>query len=210
MAASGERRPLASRQTRWAAALLKALLSTPITANGISVLGIVFAILAGIALGAAPSHPVLYLAAALLVQLRLICNLMDGLVAVEGGRGSAVGALYNEAPDRLEDSAILIGFGYAAFLPELGYVAAILAVFTAYVRMLGGSLDLPQDFGGPMAKPQRMAAVTAGCILAALEAWFFGSRWALQAILLVIVFGTAFTGLRRLKRLGTLLRERAQ
>lgn len=210
MASSGERRPLASRQTRWAAALLEALLATPITANGISVLGIVFAILAGLALGAAPAQPILYLVAALGVQLRLICNLMDGLVAVEGGRGSAVGALYNEAPDRLEDSAILIGLGYAALLPEAGYVAAILAVFTAYVRMLGGSLQLPQDFGGPMAKPQRMAAVTLACVLAAFEAWIFGSRWALQVILAVIVLGTAFTGLRRLKRLGTLLRERGR
>ncbi|KQT60649.1 MULTISPECIES: CDP-alcohol phosphatidyltransferase family protein [unclassified Aureimonas] len=208
MASSGERRPLASRQTRWAAALLKALLATPVTANGISVLGILFAILAGLALAAAPDHPVLYLAAALLVQLRLVCNLMDGLVAVEGGRGSAVGALYNEAPDRLEDSAILIGLGYAAFLPEAGFVAAILAVFTAYVRMLGGSLGLPQDFGGPMAKPQRMAAVTLACILAALEAWFLGSHWSLQIVLAVIVLGTAYTGLRRLRRLGTLLRER--
>jgi phosphatidylglycerophosphate synthase len=209
MAAGGERRPLASRQTRWAAGLLRTLLSTPITANGLSLIGILFAILAGIALYAAPDHPWLYVAAAAGVQLRLICNLMDGLVAVEGGRGSAVGALYNEAPDRLEDTAILVGFGYAAGWPELGYVAAILAVFTAYIRMLGGSLGLPQDFGGPMAKPQRMAAVTLGCIIAALEAWIFGTGHALRLILAIVVLGTAWTGLRRLKGLGTLLRNRA-
>ncbi|KQT54485.1 hypothetical protein ASG43_02500 [Aureimonas sp. Leaf454] len=209
MTAKGERRPLASRQTRWAAALLRTLLATPVTANALSLIGILFAVLAGLALAAAPARPWLYLLAALGVQLRLLCNMMDGLVAVEGGRGSAVGALYNEAPDRLEDTAILVGFGYAAAWPELGFVAAILAVFTAYVRMLGGALGLPQDFRGPMAKPHRMAAVTLGCILAALEAWIFGTSHALRAILAIVVAGTAWTGLRRLIVLGRLLRERA-
>lgn len=202
MQKSGERRPLASRQADWASALQRLLLRTPVTANQISAAGIVFAAAGGGALAAADRSPWLFLPAALLIQMRLVCNLMDGLVAVEGGRGSATGALWNEAPDRLEDSLLLVGFGYAAHLPWLGFTAAILAVFTAYVRMLGASHGFPQDFGGPMAKPQRMAALTAGCIAALAEALLAGSRFSLQAVLAAVALGTAVTGARRLLRIA--------
>ena len=56
----------------------------------------------------------------LCVQLRLLCNLLDGMVAVEGGRSSPVGALYNEVPDRVADSLLLVALGYAVGIPWLG------------------------------------------------------------------------------------------
>jgi hypothetical protein len=40
--------------------------------------------------------------------------------------------------------------------------AGAMAVFTAYVRLLGGALGLKQDYVGPMTKQQRMATATAG------------------------------------------------
>ena len=44
----------------------------------------------------------------------------------------------------------------------LGWAAAVLAVLTAYVRVLGGSLGLTQHFIGPMAKQHRMFTLTLG------------------------------------------------
>ena len=41
------------------------------------------------------------------VQLRLLCNLLDGMVAVEQGKQTPFGVLYNEMPDRVSDSALL-------------------------------------------------------------------------------------------------------
>ena len=113
-----------------------------------------------------------YFMAAACIQLRLLANLLDGMLAVEGGLGSPAGELYNEIPDRLSDVLILAAAGYAipaiAWAPELGWGVAVLAVLTAYVRAFGGSLGQPQDFCGPMGKPQRMAVMTAGCIGAAI------------------------------------------
>ena len=40
----------------------------------------------------------------------------------------------------------------------LGWAAAVLALLTAYIRALSGSLGLPQRFLGPMAKQHRMFA----------------------------------------------------
>ena len=44
-----------------------------------------------------------------------------------------------------------------------------MAVFTAYVRLLGGSLGMTQHFIGPMAKQHRMFTLTLVTLLAAVE-----------------------------------------
>jgi phosphatidylglycerophosphate synthase len=86
--------------------------------------------------------------AAVGVQLRLLANMFDGMVAIETGRTSAVGELYNEVPDRVSDTAVLVGAGYAAGgCPVLGYVAALLAVFIAYVRAQGRVAGASQENG---------------------------------------------------------------
>ncbi|WP_216179508.1 CDP-alcohol phosphatidyltransferase family protein [Verticiella alkaliphila] len=202
-----DRRPLASRGTRWAQGMAAALLKTPATPNGISATGIGFAAAGGLAFAFAPQHPWLFLVGALLVQARLLCNLLDGMVAVEGGRGSPTGALYNEIPDRFEDSFLLIGFGYASGVPEFGFIAALLAVLTAYLRAFGASLGLGQDFRGPMAKPQRMAALTIGAVLALLEVSLVGSLYVPIVVMVIVVIGTAWTCWRRIARMAGTLRR---
>lgn len=194
------RRPLKSRSTRWAAIASRAALATGLSANQISFLGILIAALGAWAMVEASTRPLLFLAAAACIQLRLLANMLDGLVAVEGGRGGPTGAIWNEFPDRIEDSLFLVAAGYAAELPWLGWLCALLAAICAYVRILGGTLGQPQDFSGPMAKPHRMAALTIGCLVATI--WFGGIQVALGAI----AAGTAITIARRLIRLSKALR----
>ena len=194
------RRPLKSRSTGWAALASRAVLATGLTANQISFIGIIIAALGAWAMVEARTQPTLFLAAAACIQLRLLANMLDGMVAVEGGRGGPTGAIWNEFPDRIEDSLLLVAAGYAAERPWLGWLAALLAAVCAYVRLLGGTVGQPQDFGGPMAKPHRMAALTAGCLFAIF--WF----GALQIALALIVAGTALTIALRLARLSKALR----
>ncbi len=199
-----QRRPLASRDTGWAHAAARALLKTPITPDQISLIGIAFS-----ALGAwAMLWPARFgfLVAALCIQLRLLCNMLDGMVAVEGGRGSRDGALFNEVPDRLEDTLLIVAFGYAAGLGWLGFTAALLAMFTAYIRVLGGSLGFAQDFRGPMAKPHRMAALTLGCIAAFIESLVAPTRYCILITLGVVTAGAALTAARRLAAISSQLR----
>ena len=203
------RRPLASRNTGWAAKAANAMLAIGLTPNVISVIGIGFAGLGGWALLFGPGQPWFFLAAALGIQLRLLCNMLDGMVAVEGGKGSPTGALYNEAPDRIEDSLLLIAAGYAAGVAWLGWLAAVLSVFTAYVRALGGSLGFEQDFCGPMAKQHRMAVLTLGCLAAFVAEFWHAGHTAVFVALVVIVVGAALTGVRRLARVAARLREQA-
>lgn len=189
-----------------------------ISPNAISIAGMVGAISAGIALAATPSvtgasSSGLYLVAVLGMQFRLLCNLWDGMVAIEGNKRSVVGDLYNEVPDRVSDAAVLIGAGYAAMsVPWLGWLSATLAILTAYIRAVGKSAGLGNDFCGPMAKPHRMAVVTATCLVLSIPP-ARGLEWhgmgLMAAALAIVAGGSAATCIRRLRRQARALRSRA-
>lgn len=199
--ATDARRPLTSRNTAWARWLARRLAATEVTPNQISLASIGFALVGGLLL-LRPDWPVAMVFAAICIQLRLLCNLIDGMVAVEGGKGTPVGALYNEVPDRVADSLFLIGAGYGVGLPELGWFAALVAALTAYIRVLGGSLGLKQDFRGPQAKPQRMFVLTLGCLAAVWEGVQYGSWHTLSAALWIIAAGSVLTAALRIRAIA--------
>ncbi|WP_149589907.1 CDP-alcohol phosphatidyltransferase family protein [Tabrizicola flagellatus] len=191
------RRPLTSRNSAWAARLSSWAVQKGLTPNQISQASMAFAAI-GLALywlsttGGFLQFLCLILAAAT-IQARLVCNLIDGMVAIEGGRGAKDGPFWNEAPDRVSDVLFLAGAGLAADTPALGLLAAALAIATAYIRELGRAEGFPPDFSGPLAKPQRMAVLTVGTVLSAL----YATHWTLTFTLWIIVGGTVATVLRR-------------
>ena len=204
------RRPLTSRDTKWAKATARWLAKIGMRPNQISLLSLVFGCLAGTALVGAGAvehwlRAVLFLAAAACIQLRLLCNLFDGMVAVEGGFKTKSGEIYNELPDRVADVLILAGAGYAMpsseWLHSLGWLAAVLAVITAYVRALGASAGAAQYFQGPMAKPHRMAAMTVTCVLMAVLVFCGRPVDLIHPALALICIGCLITIARRLSRI---------
>lgn len=208
MNAPEARRPLASRSTRWAAWLSSAAVRAGLSADGISILSIAFAVAGSAGLLWLP-QPWNLLACAFGIQLRLLCNLIDGMVAIEGGRKSPVGPLYNEVPDRVADSLFIVTLGYAIGTPWLGWLGALAAAVTAYIRVLGGTLDLQQDFRGPQAKPHRMAVMTAACLLGIVEFMVSGTPYLLTGAAWVIAVGGILTCFLRLRAIGGQLRARA-
>jgi phosphatidylglycerophosphate synthase len=196
-----ERRPLATRERAWARGVASWLVRRGASPNAISLAGLAAAVSAGAALALTPWLGAWqwagFLAAALFVSLRLLANMFDGMVALASGRATPLGELYNEIPDRGPDAAVPIGAGYATGgWPELGYLAACLALFLAYVRAQGKVAGAHQEFCGPMAKPQRMAAVVAGAALCAVlphdwqpELAALPGRGVMAAVLAVVVLG---------------------
>jgi phosphatidylglycerophosphate synthase len=200
------RRPLKVRDVGVVQSFARYLSDKNITPNQISVGSVAFAALAGISFILAPRvEPAagwsLWLLAALFIQLRLLCNLFDGMVAVEGGKSTPSGELFNDIPDRIADPLILVAAGYGITVvpwgAELGWCAGLLAVMTAYVRTLSASIGAPVDFSGPMAKQHRMALLTAAAVGSALESVFGGGQSVLLAALVLIVIGSALTSMRR-------------
>ncbi len=201
------RRPLSTRNKRWPHAVARTAIRAGLTPNQVSVLSVVFAGAAGAALVASAtageaSQAALLVVGATGIQLRLLCNLIDGLMAVEGGLASKTGDIFNDLPDRLADILIIAGAGYAAgALPhaiELGWAAAALAVLVAYVRVLGAAVGAGHDFRGPMAKPHRMALLTGACAVSLLEGVFgWTTGVVLFAALIAMAAGCVVTLWRR-------------
>lgn len=131
------------------------------------------------------------------------------MVAIEGGRQSPIGGLYNEIPDRIADSLFIVALGYAVDLAWLGWFGALAAAVTAYIRVLGGSLGLPQDFRGPQAKPHRMAVMTVGCLIGAIEIVIWQTQFALLAAAWIIGVGAALTCVTRTAAIAKQVQARA-
>jgi len=200
------RRPIKARDTKWAASIAAALARSGVKPNAISVFSAVFAGGAGMALAFTPqvspaSAAGLFAVGALGIQLRLLCNLFDGMVAIEGGFKTKSGEVFNELPDRFADAFILVGAGFAAGRCAhgltLGWVAALLAVGTAYVRALGAAAGAGQCFLGPMAKQHRMATMTVAAVGAAVAGFFGYSAAVMFVALAVVAVGGAITVARR-------------
>jgi len=201
------RRPIQARSAGWAKASASFLARSRVTPNQISTASIVFAAIGAARLVCRPDVVGL-IGCALAVQARLVCNLLDGMVAIEGGKKSPLGALYNEFPDRIADSLFIVALGYAVGWPALGWFAALAAALTAYIRVFGGSLGLAQDFRGPMAKQQRMAVLTVACVAGAIEHLTSGTVYALRAAAVVIAAGAVATCATRTRAIAAELRSK--
>ena len=203
------RRPLATRNKAWAHILAAKLSLWNISPNQISILSIVGAAVAllGFSISQPSAQDSLLIIAIVGIQFRLLCNMMDGMVAIEYKKKSAVGDLYNEVPDRIADAMIILGAGlycrnYDVAMTLTG-INIFLAVLTAYIRTLGASLGQGHQYLGPMAKQHRMALLTAG---AALELVFhvhavYGTLW-------IMFTGLLVTNYRRVHHLASTLKAK--
>jgi len=139
------------------------------------------------------------------IQLRLLCNLFDGMVAVEHGLKTKSGEIYNELPDRFADLCIFVGAGYSdpaiTWLPELGWAAGAMSILTAYVRALGASAGAGQHFMGPMAKQHRMATMTICCVVSMVAVQVEWRQPVLAWGLGVVAVGCLVTIVRRTFRI---------
>jgi phosphatidylglycerophosphate synthase len=226
MAVDENRRPISQRSHGWAKWLTGALVKSGVTPNFISFTSIVWASLAGLCFYAvalatsAGDRILLCIGAALFCQLRLLANMMDGMVAVEAGKASKDGMIWNELPDRFADIAVLVGAGYCVSAlgladASLGWAAAVAAVMTAYVREVGRAAGAPADFSGPMAKPHRMFVMTMAAVLTIFDQ-HIGGQWIERTLggdrsatgegafielgLWIVLIGSTFTALNRARR----------
>ena len=201
------RRPIKARNSRWAAGAASFLARRGVTPDTISNASIGFAALAAIAFIAlrftrsAPAQAASFVVAIAGIQGRLICNLLDGMVAIEGGKQTKSGVIFNDLPDRIADPLIIVPVGYAIttlpYASGLAWLAALMAVLTAYVRVLGHSAGTTDFFIGPMAKQHRMATLTAACALCIPASFWSLQQYILYVALIILAVGGAITVIRR-------------
>ncbi len=204
------RRPIWARQTAWAAWAARALVKLGLKPNQVSVFSLVFSLGAAACLLAfahvtSAWRVALPFGAVGFIALRGLCNLLDGMMAVEGGLRTRSGDLFNELPDRFSDSVTLIGLGYSTgvhgIVPVLGWLAALLAAIVAFTRVLGVQAGATAQFCGPMAKTARMIAVVLASAGLVVEGALHLPSVSAGAGLGLIAAGCLLTIFRRAKRI---------
>ena len=135
-----DRRAIPQRSSRWASRAADLLARARLTPNQLSVGSVLVSVAGAGALLASADAPAgaraaLLIVAAVCAPVRLLLNMLDGMLAVEKGLRSPTGELFNEVPDRIADVVFLAAAGYAAGMPALGWTAASLALLTAYVAV---------------------------------------------------------------------------
>ena len=200
-----DRRPISARESPISQRLARLLHDWGISPNTISIVSILFSICAAVCLffTSEGGNPLLFWGAAIFILLRLLANMVDGMVAIESGKTSRLGEIFNEVPDRISDVVIFIAAGYALNNSSewLGYVAAILALLVAYIRALGNHMGVTKLFQGPMAKSHRMFVLAAVCLYYGTFSRVFPIPSLLYWTLVMIVLGSMVTFIRRLARI---------
>jgi len=209
------RRPIADVFRRTARAAVRLCVRRGIPPDAISYLSIAAAGGAAVCFWKGRDWPVLLLIGPALCYLRLWFNMLDGMVALASGRASGRGEIVNDLPDRISDVLIFTGVAYSGLCaPFAGTLAAIFALLTAYVGLLGQAVGVRREFGGVMSKPWRMVALHLGVWITLALLWWnegeirFAGWTVLDWTCLVIVLGCVQTIAVRLSRILRALREK--
>ena len=188
--------PPASRAGRLADRVVERLAARGVRPNQISLLGLGFGLAAAVAVAASSGvsgrwHATILVAAVAAMLLRLLCTVLDGVLAVRGNLRTPVGLLFNELPDRLSDLALFLAAGVAAsglgIGPQLGWFAAVAALLAEYVRTLGVACGAAYHFEGPLTKQRRVAVMAVACLAAAFVPPSLVSPDRLFAVALAVV-----------------------
>jgi len=212
-----KRRPIKSRDHKFAKSITSFLIKQNISPNAISIISIFFAFIGMVALITMRQNiSVLNTVVAIIgIQGRLLCNLFDGMVAVDSGKSSLVGEIYNELPDRISDTLLLLPLGYICidypYAIELAWSGVFLSLFTAYIRTFGSSLGIT-TFRGIMAKQKRMALLSITLILSIcfkysnIEIFYYKNI--VYAMLIILSIGCLLTIVTRLYIIVKFLKSR--
>lgn len=157
------RRPIADAFRATAHAAVRRCVRWRIHPDAISYLSIAASAGAALCFWQARAKVCLLLVAPSLCYVRLWLNMLDGMVALAAKQASRRGEILNDLPDRISDVLVFAGVAHSGLAsPIAGYWAAMLALMTAYVGMLGQAVGVHREFSGPMSKPWRMVVLNIG------------------------------------------------
>jgi len=211
------RRPIADVFRRTAQGTVRLCVRWRVHPDTISYLSIVASGFAGLSFWQARTHPWLLLVGPLLCYVRLWLNMLDGMVAIASGTASPRGEILNDLPDRISDVLVFAGVAHSGLAsPFSAYWAAIFALLTAYVGMLGQAVGAHREFSGVMAKPWRMVVLHGGAWATLAALWWGDGRPEIRGLTildwtcLIVVIGCVETIAVRLRRILRALRAKSR
>lgn len=155
--------PLATRMTRLG-----------VSANMLTGISLVFAVLAGAAFAFADTQrPWLLLAAAAFVLVNAVLDGLDGKLARITNTAGPRGDYLDHVTDRYADVAIITGVALSAFADiRWGLLALVGTFLTSYMGTQAQALGLGRNYGGMLGRADRLALLVAAPILTYGAIWF--------------------------------------
>ena len=152
--------------------------------------------LAGLALAhAGADHAWLWLVPPCLL-LRLVLNLMDGLVARALGLADPWGEVKNEFGDRVADALVFLGLGWGGYAhPFLVTLSLALVLCVSYLGMLGKAVGGRRVYAGVFGKGDRMLSLALFTVYPLVSGQLAGYDW----YLVLAVVASCITIVQRLE-----------
>jgi phosphatidylglycerophosphate synthase len=172
------------------------LIRAGVSADAITVVGLLFALAAGAALWFGRSGGGWLLIVPIAVFLRIAANALDGMVAIATGTTHPRGEVLNETADRVADVAIFFPLiAVPGLEPALVTATIAMVLITSTVGITARAAGGPRIYAGVMGKADRMLVVG----FAAVVAYFAGNMDAVFSVALAIVLaGSAATFITRI------------
>ncbi|MEI7554143.1 CDP-alcohol phosphatidyltransferase family protein [Candidatus Chlorohelix sp.] len=172
-----------------------ALVKREVHPDYVTLSGVAFAGLAGIALYFSAHWSWLALVVAPLVIARIAANALDGLVARRTGKARPWGELYNEFSDRVADLLVLVGLALnPQVIVPLGWGVLVLALLNSYLGTAAKAAGGKRQFGGLLAKADRMIYLA---LFSPFVAFFGATAW--NWLLVVFGIGILITIVQRFR-----------
>jgi len=163
-----------------------------LTPNAVSGLGIILALLAGIAYWRAATDEFALALAIVFLLLSGFCDALDGVLARQYGQITVFGGFLDSLLDRYADTAVLAGIvlgGLADF--SWGLVAVMGTLLVSYARARAEAAGVKMESIGIAERPERILILLVASLVA------FGWIGALWWAVVLVAFLTNITVLQR-------------
>lgn len=183
----------------WIAAEARWAHSLGLTPNQVSAIGIIFAALSGLAYWHWQLHPLLLVAAPVLLLISGFCDALDGVLARIYEKTTPLGGFLDSLLDRYADATIFFGI----ILGELchifwGLVALTGSLLVSYTRARAEALGVEMEAVGIAERAERLIMLAIASFLSI--AWLEALHWGMIALAIltnITVLQRAFHFLRR-------------
>jgi phosphatidylglycerophosphate synthase len=137
------------------------------------------------------------------ITLRCMCNLLDGMVAIERKMTSTRGEALQDMVDRFSDSCTLLGVAFSSFGDlRLGIFAMTIMLISSHIGVLKKAVGGKREYGGILGKGDRFFLIGVASIAQYL--WMDDVRGlhVLSIMLGVIILGGIVTIVQRSISIG--------
>jgi CDP-diacylglycerol---glycerol-3-phosphate 3-phosphatidyltransferase len=182
--------------------LVNGLARIGVTANQVTLAGLVLSLIAGAMIAWTHGGRTLLLLPVVLF-VRMALNAMDGMLAREHGQKTSLGALLNELSDVLADTGLYLPLALVpGFDPRLVTGIVVLSILTEMTGVIAVQIGASRRYDGPLGKSDRAFVFGLLGLLLGLrlpvERAIPIALWAMLALLAVTVVNRSRCALREL------------